>query len=115
MALDTQHWTWINHFFIWGSIVFYFLFSFTMYSPEIYNLAVGGVTFVGMAVNVFGSGLFWLTMMLTSSVCLLPVVGFRWLSSKLNPTLSDLIRKGVWKERRKHAESLVRFSLKCFW
>eukprot|EP00794_Sanderia_malayensis_P010085 gene10085-11115_t len=107
MALDTLHWTWINHFFIWGSIVFYFLFSFTIYSPEIYDLAVGGVGFVGMAVNVFGSGLFWATIILTSSVCLLPIVGFRWVNSKVNPTLSDFIRKGDWKERRKHAESLL--------
>ena len=107
ISLDTQYWTWINHFVIWGSIAFYFMFSFTLYSPSFYSLAVGGVGYVGMAVNVFGSGIFWLTIVLTATVCLLPVVGYRWLTMKFQPTLSDRIRKGEWKQRRTHAESLV--------
>ncbi|XP_057204857.1 phospholipid-transporting ATPase 11C isoform X2 [Triplophysa rosa] len=28
LALDTHHWTWINHFVIWGSLAFYVFFSF---------------------------------------------------------------------------------------
>ncbi|XP_077387733.1 phospholipid-transporting ATPase IG isoform X3 [Festucalex cinctus] len=28
LALDTRHWTWVNHFVIWGSLAFYMLFSF---------------------------------------------------------------------------------------
>uniref|UniRef100_A0AAY5EQ01 Phospholipid-transporting ATPase n=1 Tax=Electrophorus electricus TaxID=8005 RepID=A0AAY5EQ01_ELEEL len=28
LALDTRHWTWINHFVIWGSLAFYVVFSF---------------------------------------------------------------------------------------
>uniref|UniRef100_A0AAQ4PXN8 Phospholipid-transporting ATPase n=1 Tax=Gasterosteus aculeatus aculeatus TaxID=481459 RepID=A0AAQ4PXN8_GASAC len=28
LALDTRHWTWINHFVIWGSLLFYVFFSF---------------------------------------------------------------------------------------
>ncbi|XP_066496321.1 phospholipid-transporting ATPase IG isoform X2 [Tiliqua scincoides] len=28
LALDTRFWTWINHFVIWGSLIFYVLFSF---------------------------------------------------------------------------------------
>uniref|UniRef100_A0A8C5B1K9 Phospholipid-transporting ATPase n=1 Tax=Gadus morhua TaxID=8049 RepID=A0A8C5B1K9_GADMO len=28
LALDTRHWTWINHFVIWGSLCFYVIFSF---------------------------------------------------------------------------------------
>ena len=95
---------------IWGSIAFYFMFSFTLYSPAFYSLAVGGVGYVGMAINVFSSGIFWLTIVITAAVCLLPIVGYRWMKMKLRPTLSDLIRKGEWKERRTHAESLVSFS-----
>eukprot|EP00112_Aurelia_sp_Birch-Aquarium-sp1_P008224 Seg1901.2 transcript_id=Seg1901.2/GoldUCD/mRNA.D3Y31 product="Phospholipid-transporting ATPase ID" protein_id=Seg1901.2/GoldUCD/D3Y31 len=107
ISLDTQYWTWINHFFIWGSIIFYFMFSFTLYSPAFFSLAPASIGYVGMAINVFGSGIFWLTIVITASVCLLPVVGYRWITQKFNPTLADLVRKGVWKERRKHAESLV--------
>ncbi|XP_061455087.1 phospholipid-transporting ATPase IG isoform X2 [Rhineura floridana] len=28
LALDTRFWTWVNHFVIWGSLVFYVFFSF---------------------------------------------------------------------------------------
>lgn len=28
LALDTRYWTWINHLVIWGSLIFYVLFSF---------------------------------------------------------------------------------------
>uniref|UniRef100_A0A4W5QZK7 Phospholipid-transporting ATPase n=1 Tax=Hucho hucho TaxID=62062 RepID=A0A4W5QZK7_9TELE len=28
LAMDTRHWTWINHFVIWGSLTFYMFFSF---------------------------------------------------------------------------------------
>uniref|UniRef100_A0A146X6U7 Phospholipid-transporting ATPase n=1 Tax=Fundulus heteroclitus TaxID=8078 RepID=A0A146X6U7_FUNHE len=28
LSLDTRHWTWINHFVIWGSLAFYVFFSF---------------------------------------------------------------------------------------
>ncbi|XP_049598111.1 phospholipid-transporting ATPase IG isoform X2 [Syngnathus scovelli] len=28
LALDTRHWTWVNHLVIWGSLAFYMLFSF---------------------------------------------------------------------------------------
>ena len=100
MALDTSHWTWINHFFIWGSIIFYFLFTFTTYSTPLYNLLPSQFPDVGAAVNTFGTGNFWAALFLTAAVSLLPVIGFRWTASKLYPTLSDLIRRGAWKKRR---------------
>uniref|UniRef100_A0A803TLF8 Phospholipid-transporting ATPase n=1 Tax=Anolis carolinensis TaxID=28377 RepID=A0A803TLF8_ANOCA len=28
LALDTRYWTWMNHFVIWGSLIFYVFFSF---------------------------------------------------------------------------------------
>ncbi|XP_041111916.1 phospholipid-transporting ATPase 11C-like isoform X2 [Polyodon spathula] len=28
LAMDTRHWTWVNHFAIWGSLAFYIFFSF---------------------------------------------------------------------------------------
>ncbi|XP_053129386.1 phospholipid-transporting ATPase IG isoform X3 [Hemicordylus capensis] len=28
LALDTRYWTWFNHFVIWGSLIFYIIFSF---------------------------------------------------------------------------------------
>lgn len=109
MALDTSHWTWLNHFFIWGSIVFYFLYTFTLYSSTLFGMSPTNFPAVGAAVNTFGSGTFWATLFLVSSICLLPVIGYRWVHQKLFPTLADQIRKGVWKEKRNKNSSIVSF------
>lgn len=106
MALDTSHWTWINHFFIWGSIVFYFLYTFTVYSETLFNLLPSYFPYVGAAINTFGSGAFWAALLVTSAICLLPGLGFRWTKQKLYPTLAELIRKGMWKEKRSTSKSL---------
>ena len=107
MALDTLHWTWLNHFFIWGSIVFYFLFTFTLYSTTFYEFLPSTFPDVGSATNAFGSGIFWATFFVTMVICLWPVVGYRWFMQKKYPTLADQIRKGVWKEKRSKTSSLV--------
>lgn len=107
MALDTLHWTWINHFFTWGSIIFYFLYAFLLYSTTIYNMSPSTFPDVGAAVNTFSSGLFWASLVVTSVTCLWPVVGYRWTMQKRYPTLADQIRKGVWKEKRSKSTSLL--------
>jgi len=106
MALDTSHWTWINHFFIWGSIVFYFIYTFVLYSAPLFNFLPSTFPAVGAAVNTFGNGGFWAALFVTCVVCIVPVVAFRWCQQKLYPTLSDLIRRGMWKEKRSRSSLL---------
>jgi len=107
MSLDTSHWTWLNHFFIWGSIIFYFIYTFIIYSAVLFNMSPFFFPNVNAAVNTFGSGAFWSSFFITAIICLLPVIGFRWTNQKLWPTLSDQIRKGVWKQKRVKNSSLV--------
>ncbi|XP_066274027.1 phospholipid-transporting ATPase ID-like [Branchiostoma lanceolatum] len=90
IGLDTAYWTGINHFFIWGSIAWYFGASLIVYSDGLYKLAQ--FPFVGVARNVFGQPTLWFTVLLTVLVCLLPVVAIRFLMRDLRPTVSDRIR-----------------------
>ena len=111
MALDTQHWIWLNHFFQWGSIVFYVMFEFTIYSETLFNAMPSFFPTVSAAVNTFGDNTFWASFFVTSVVCLLPVIGWRWSIQKMYPTLADKIRKGEWKAKRSKNSSLVSFML----
>lgn len=107
MALDTSHWTWMNHLCIWGSVVVYFMYTFTLYSSTFYNLSPATFAAAEAARNTFGSGAFWATLFLVIAICLLPVIGYRWVQQKLFPTLVDQIRKGVWKQKRTRDSSVV--------
>uniref|UniRef100_A0A8C9RSZ3 Phospholipid-transporting ATPase n=1 Tax=Scleropages formosus TaxID=113540 RepID=A0A8C9RSZ3_SCLFO len=72
LALDTRHWTWINHFVIWGSLAFYILFSFFW----------GGITWPFLEqqrlyfvfINMLSSMSAWLAIMLLIVLSLLPDV-----------------------------------------
>lgn len=121
MALDTSHWVWLNHFFIWGSLIFYVIFEFTIYSEALFNIMSSYFPTVSAAVNTFSDNTFWASFFVTTVVCTLPVVGWRWYVQKRYPTLADKIRKGVWKSKRTKNSSLVSFVLivqmlrKRFW
>ena len=45
--MDTQYWTAINHFFIWGSIAIYFVMSLALYSDGIFTLSPTGFPYIG--------------------------------------------------------------------
>lgn len=85
-ALDTRYWTGFNHFFIWGSIIFYFLLVIIVYIPKI------GYTYQGVMFMVLKSWNFWFSMLLTNVILLVPVIAYRFHESSINPTLSDKIR-----------------------
>jgi len=84
--LDTSYWTGFNHFVIWGSILFYFGFTFAFYS-ELFDY-----TYLGTAVNVMGTATFWFTVVLAVTVLLVPVAASRFYRSMTRPMLADRIR-----------------------
>ncbi|ESO08153.1 hypothetical protein HELRODRAFT_75635 [Helobdella robusta] len=92
-ALDTWFWTGFNHFVIWGSIVFYFAFTFIFYS-ELFDY-----TYLGTSENVMGTTNFFFTLILVVTMLLLPVVSLRFYRLNKNPTLTDLARV---KQRETH-------------
>uniref|UniRef100_A0A8U7NPM1 Phospholipid-transporting ATPase n=1 Tax=Corvus moneduloides TaxID=1196302 RepID=A0A8U7NPM1_CORMO len=93
IGLDTGFWTAINHFFIWGSLAAYFAILFTMHSDGLFRVFPNQFRFVGNAQNTLAQPTVWLTIALTTVVCIMPVVAFRFLKLDLKPELSDTVRQ----------------------
>ena len=85
-ALDMAYWTAFNHIVVWGSIIFYFCFILAFYA-SVFNYSYQGVAF-----KVFASGSFWLTLILTCVILIIPVVAYRFYQTNIKATLSDRVR-----------------------
>nr|XP_023694700.1 phospholipid-transporting ATPase ID-like isoform X2 [Paramormyrops kingsleyae] len=92
LGLDTAYWTAVNQFFLWGSLAVYFAITFTMYSNGMYLIFTASFPFIGTARNSLNQPNVWLTIILTSILCVLPVVAFRFLLIQLYPTINDRVR-----------------------
>ncbi|KAM6391649.1 putative phospholipid-transporting ATPase IM [Rhynochetos jubatus] len=100
IGLDTSYWTVVNQFFIWGSLSVYFAITFTMYSDGIYLIFTASFPFIGTARNTLSQPNVWLAIFLSIALCVLPVVGFRFLKAQLKPTPSDKVMLKI-KEAKK--------------
>lgn len=85
-ALDTSYWTGFNHFVVWGSIIYYFFFHLAFYSDPI------RYKYSGVAFEVFAMPSFWLCLLLTSTLLIVPVAAYRFYATNFTPTLSDRVR-----------------------
>uniref|UniRef100_A0A8C4GYR7 Phospholipid-transporting ATPase n=1 Tax=Dicentrarchus labrax TaxID=13489 RepID=A0A8C4GYR7_DICLA len=93
LCLDTDYWTAVNQFFVWGSLAAYFAVTFTMYSNGMFLIFTSSFPFIGTARNSLNQPNVWLTIFLTSLLCILPVVAFRFILIQLRPTINDKVRK----------------------
>uniref|UniRef100_A0A674D8I1 Phospholipid-transporting ATPase n=1 Tax=Salmo trutta TaxID=8032 RepID=A0A674D8I1_SALTR len=93
LCLDMSYWTAVNHFFVWGSLVMFFTVTFTMYSNGTYLIIPASFPFIGTARNSLNQPNVWLTILLTSILCVLPVVAYRFLLIQLRPTINDKVRQ----------------------
>ncbi|KAF4795519.1 Phospholipid-transporting ATPase FetA [Turdus rufiventris] len=100
IGLDTSYWTVVNQFFIWGSLSVYFAITFTMYSDGMYLIFTASFPFIGTARNTLSQPNVWLAIFLSITLCVLPVVGFRFLKAQLKPTPSDRVLLKI-KEAKK--------------
>uniref|UniRef100_A0A8C7UNJ9 Phospholipid-transporting ATPase n=1 Tax=Oncorhynchus mykiss TaxID=8022 RepID=A0A8C7UNJ9_ONCMY len=91
LGLDTHYWTSVNQFFLWGSLCVYFAVIFTMYSNGMFLIFTSSFPFIGTARNSLNQPNVWLTMLLTSILCVLPVVAYRFLRILLWPTVNDKV------------------------
>lgn len=90
LALDTHYWTWINHFVIWGSLLFYVVFS----------LLWGGIIWPFLNyqrmyyvfLQMLASGPAWLSIILLIAAGLVPDVAKKVLWRALWPTTTDKIQ-----------------------
>ncbi|RMX58292.1 hypothetical protein pdam_00000236 [Pocillopora damicornis] len=104
----TQYWTWINHFFIWGSILFYFAFYFAFYAKFVFDLFPQG-HYYGMQFEVYGNPKFWFTLFLVLAVTIAPRLSYYFLENELNPTLSDIVRRKEAHKRMRFTSPLVEY------
>ncbi|XP_066506319.1 phospholipid-transporting ATPase ID [Hoplias malabaricus] len=99
LGLDTSYWTAVNHFFLWGSLSVYFAITFTMYSNGMFLIFTSSFPFIGTARNSLNQPNVWLTIFVTTLLCVLPVVAFRFLLIQLRPTINDKVRYEVRKAK----------------
>ncbi|XP_040284216.1 probable phospholipid-transporting ATPase IF isoform X3 [Bufo bufo] len=87
MALETQFWTWINHFVTWGSIAFYFIFSL-FYGGIIWPfLHTQDMYFV--FVQLLSSGSAWFAIIIITTACLCLDVLKKVIYRQLYPTSTE--------------------------
>ncbi|XP_071887941.1 phospholipid-transporting ATPase IH isoform X3 [Anas platyrhynchos] len=93
LALDTHYWTWINHFMIWGSLLFYIVFSLLWGGIIWPFLNYQRMYYVFM--QMLSSGPAWLGIILLITVSLLPDVLKKVLCRQLWPTATERIQKSM--------------------
>ncbi|XP_051548241.1 phospholipid-transporting ATPase ID-like isoform X2 [Myxocyprinus asiaticus] len=92
IGLDTNYWTAVNHFFMWGSLAVYFAILFAMHSDGIFTIFPNQFPFIGTARNSLNQKFVWLVIVLTTVVCIMPVVAIRFIKADLKPTQTDKVR-----------------------
>ncbi|XP_029915308.1 phospholipid-transporting ATPase ID [Myripristis murdjan] len=91
LGLEMSYWTAVNTFFVLGSLAMYFAVTFTMYSNGMFLLLPSSFPFIGTARNSLNQPNVWLTILLTSILCVLPVITWRFLLIQLWPTINDKV------------------------
>uniref|UniRef100_A0A3B4VBU8 Phospholipid-transporting ATPase n=1 Tax=Seriola dumerili TaxID=41447 RepID=A0A3B4VBU8_SERDU len=93
LGFEMSYWTAVNTFFVLGSLAMYFAVTFTMYSNGMFLMLPSAFSFIGTARNSLNQPNVWLTILLTSTLCVLPVVTYRFLLIQLCPTINDKVRR----------------------
>uniref|UniRef100_A0A669B480 Phospholipid-transporting ATPase n=1 Tax=Oreochromis niloticus TaxID=8128 RepID=A0A669B480_ORENI len=90
LALDTHYWTWINHFIIWGSLIFFVVFSLLWGGIIWPFLNYQRMYYVFM--QMLSSGPAWLSIILLITASLLPDVVKKVIWRTLWPTTTERIQ-----------------------
>ncbi|XP_019380399.1 PREDICTED: probable phospholipid-transporting ATPase IH isoform X2 [Gavialis gangeticus] len=104
LALDTRYWTWINHFVIWGSLLFYIIFSLLWGGIIWPFLNYQRMYYVFM--QMLSSGPAWLGIILLIIISLLPDVLKKILCRQLWPTATERIQNAS----RQHRDHISEFT-----
>lgn len=98
--METQYWTPINHFFVWGSIAIFFVMSFALYSDGLFTLASSSFPYIGAARNTMSDGNMWFTVLLITTVCIIPDLAINLFYGMLYPSYNEEILKKQVKDRK---------------
>ncbi|XP_054466422.1 probable phospholipid-transporting ATPase IM [Anoplopoma fimbria] len=91
LGFEMSYWTAVNTFFVLGSLAMYFAVTFAMYSNGMFLMMPSAFPFIGTGRNSLNQPNIWLTILLTSILCVLPVVTYRFLFIQLCPTINDKV------------------------
>uniref|UniRef100_A0A671V9S5 Phospholipid-transporting ATPase n=1 Tax=Sparus aurata TaxID=8175 RepID=A0A671V9S5_SPAAU len=94
LALDTHYWTWINHFVIWGSLIFFVVFSLLWGGIIWPFLNYQRMYYVFM--QMLSSGPAWLSIILLIAASLLPDVVKKVIWRALWPTTTERIQVSAY-------------------
>uniref|UniRef100_A0A8D3CCJ6 Phospholipid-transporting ATPase n=1 Tax=Scophthalmus maximus TaxID=52904 RepID=A0A8D3CCJ6_SCOMX len=94
-----SYWTAVNTIFVLGSLTVYFAVTFTMYSNGMFLVLPSAFPFIGTGRNSLNQPNIWLTILLTSTLCVLPVVTYRFLLIQLCPTINDKVRLHIHRTK----------------
>uniref|UniRef100_A0A8C9ZL64 Phospholipid-transporting ATPase n=1 Tax=Sander lucioperca TaxID=283035 RepID=A0A8C9ZL64_SANLU len=96
LVLDTHYWTWINHFVIWGSLIFFVVFSLLWGGIIWPFLNYQRMYYVFM--QMLSSGPAWLSIILLITASLLPDVVKKVIWRALWPTTTERIQVGSYTD-----------------
>ena len=106
--METSYWTAFNFFFIFFSIVLSFITNLIIYTPEVFT-KYSLTKYHGVALAVFELPQFWMCLLLSTVVLIVPVVAKRFYMTNITPTLLDRVRmKQVLKTLRPKVRSRLR-------
>ena len=90
MALSINYFTWIQHFFIWGSIAFWyaFLVIYGSISP-----AISTTAYKVLVEACAPSPFYWLATVLVVMSTLLPYFSYRAFQTRFRPMYHDIIQR----------------------
>ncbi|KAI4350690.1 hypothetical protein L6164_005120 [Bauhinia variegata] len=90
MALSINYFTWIQHFFIWGSIIFWYIFVliYGYLSPSVSTTA-----YMVLVEACVPSGLYWLVTLFVVICALLPYFSYRSFQTRFRPMYHDIIQR----------------------
>lgn len=71
-ALEIWYWTKLYHLALWGTIILYFIFHIGLYSNFVFKLFGINYSYVGVAKIVLLDPNFWLILLISCVIALLP-------------------------------------------
>jgi phospholipid-translocating ATPase len=71
-SFEIWYWTIWYHVALWGTIILYFLFHLGLYSTIYFKIFKTNYPYVGVATAVLPTAHFWLTLLLSCAIVLLP-------------------------------------------
>ena len=94
MAISVNYFTWIHHFFIWGSIAFWYIFLVIYgYLPS----EMSTTAYRAFVEECAPSVLYWLVTLLAVICTLLPYFSFRAFQTRFKPMYHDIIQRGEYE------------------